>query len=213
LISSKKNWTPETLIVGTSLITSGCGLLSTIGNGYAIDKPVYIYQVILGLGCGLSFSSTTSMLSLNTHPRQIGKQHEKTRPLLSFRFAAAAQGALNQARMLGGSIGLAISTIVLNKRLVSTLTDVVSAAQLLDLQRGLSTMTRLSSVTQFLITQVYAQSFNEDMRICTCISAFSILCALATWQRNRISLEYLMSLKATAQQQKLAVVEGQKEEA
>jgi hypothetical protein len=108
--------------------------------------------------------------------------------------------------MLGGSIGLAVATIVLNKKLVS-------ASQLLDLQRGLSTMTRLPPMTQFVIIRVYAQSFNEDVCICTYASAFSILPALATWQRNRMSLEFLKYLKANEQKQKLAAVEGQKEEA
>ena len=61
VMSSKKDHTSETVIVASWLITLACGLFSTISGGHSIDKAVYGYEVLLGLGVGLTFSATTVM--------------------------------------------------------------------------------------------------------------------------------------------------------
>jgi hypothetical protein len=52
--------------VASCLILLGSGLLSTISGGNSIDKAVYGYEFILGLGCGLILSSMTMMVNLVT---------------------------------------------------------------------------------------------------------------------------------------------------
>ena len=73
-MSIKKNLTSQTLIAAALLILLGCGLMSTIKNGVSIDKAVYGYQCILGLGTGLSFSSATMMTNLANTAENVGKQ-------------------------------------------------------------------------------------------------------------------------------------------
>jgi hypothetical protein len=72
-ISSKKNLTSQTAIVASCLILLGTGLLSTIKGGHSIDKAVYGYEFILGLGCGLILSSLTMMVNLVTSLDDNGK--------------------------------------------------------------------------------------------------------------------------------------------
>ena len=67
------NFTSHTLIVAACLILLGCGLLSTISDGVAMDKAVYGYQFILGLGTGLTFSSVTMMASLANDSDNVGE--------------------------------------------------------------------------------------------------------------------------------------------
>lgn len=71
--SSKKNLTAPTLVIAACLILLGCGLLSTLGDGREFYKPTYGYQLILGLGVGLTFSSGTILTSLACKPVDIGQ--------------------------------------------------------------------------------------------------------------------------------------------
>lgn len=97
---------------------------------------------------------------------------------------AAAQGALSQARVLGGSIGLSMATIVLNNKLSQQLRGVLDPAKLKALEQSLNTIGSLSPANQARVGQVYTDSFNEQMRICTYLSIFTLLAALATYERN-----------------------------
>jgi hypothetical protein len=63
-ISSKRNLTSPTAIGASCLTLLGCGLLSSIKGGTNIDKAVYGYEFIFGLGCGLILSSMTMMVNL-----------------------------------------------------------------------------------------------------------------------------------------------------
>ena len=70
--SSKKNNTSPILIIAACLILIGSGLLSTLGGGREFYKPTYGYQVILGLGVGLNFSSVTALTNINSKSEHIG---------------------------------------------------------------------------------------------------------------------------------------------
>ena len=71
--SSKKNNTSPTLIFAACLILLGCGLMSRLGGGREFYKPTYGYQVILGLGVGLTFSSSTLLTNINSKSEDVGK--------------------------------------------------------------------------------------------------------------------------------------------
>ena len=71
--SSKKNNTAPTLIMAACLILLGCGLLSTLSGGREFYKPTYGYQVILGLGVGVTFSSVTVLTNINSKSEHLGK--------------------------------------------------------------------------------------------------------------------------------------------
>ncbi|KAL8699912.1 MAG: hypothetical protein Q9201_005739 [Fulgogasparrea decipioides] len=171
--SSKKNFTSQTLILAACLILLGCGLMSTLSGDREFYKPTYGYQLILGLGVGLTFSGGTLLTNINS------KSEDN----------AAAQGALAQARILGGSIGLSVATIVLNNKLNSSLSGVLDAAKIKSLKQSLDTMSDLSPVNQGLVAQVYKNSFNEQMRICTYLSAAALLAAIATYQKHPASVQ------------------------
>lgn len=71
-VSSKKNFTSPTLIAAACLILLGCGLLSNLGGGRVFYSPTYGYEFILGLGVGLTFSSSTLLASLASKPEDVG---------------------------------------------------------------------------------------------------------------------------------------------
>lgn len=91
-ISSKRNNTSITLIIASGLQLIGVGLLSTLSEVLTAIEPQYGYQTLFGLGVGLSFASVTILTSVCSHPHDL----------------AVAQGAIAQARVFGGAIGIAV---------------------------------------------------------------------------------------------------------
>lgn len=175
----------------TCLILLGCGLLSTLGGGRDFYTPTYGYQSILGLGVGVTFSSGTLLTSLASKAEDVGMPFRFC--ILRKRFPtnlgiAAAQGALSQARIFGGSIGLSMATIVLNNKLSNGLTELLDPARIKSLEQSLSTISTLSPANQGLVAQLYTDAFNEQMRICTYLSAAALFAALATYQKNPASV-------------------------
>jgi hypothetical protein len=90
--------------------------------------------------------------------------------------------------MLGGSIGLAVATIIFNGNLAKSLGDTVTPTELHSLQRSLSTISRLTPKQRAAVIKIYADSFNDQMEMCTYVSIFCLLAALATWQRKPMSV-------------------------
>ena len=72
VISKKRNLTSYTLIVSSILQFAGCGLLSTIGNAIDIKPRQYVFEVILGLGIGLSLSTTSIMTTVQAKRGDLG---------------------------------------------------------------------------------------------------------------------------------------------
>ncbi|KAL8653431.1 MAG: hypothetical protein Q9226_003849 [Calogaya cf. arnoldii] len=101
---------------------------------------------------------------------------------------AAAQGALSQARILGGSIGLAMATIVLNNKIGDNLAGVMPPVGIEAIQQSVNAVAALSPANQGLVAKAYSDAFNEQMRICTYLSAAAFVTSLATYQKNPPSI-------------------------
>lgn len=101
---------------------------------------------------------------------------------------AAAQGAISQARIFGGSLGLSFATIVLNHKLTTELVDILTPAQLRNLEQSLTTILRLNAADRAAVAVVYAASFNSQMRICTYLSAAGIVAAMGTFLKKPASI-------------------------
>lgn len=93
--------------------------------------------------------------------------------------------------MLGGSIGLSMGTIVLNNKLSSGLAGVLDPARVKSLEQSLNNIPTLNPNDQALVAQAYTNAFNSQMRICTYLSAVALLAAIATYQKNPVSVARL----------------------
>ena len=107
------------------------------------------------------------------------------------RVVAAAQGALSQARMLGGSIGLSMATIILNNKLSTGLAGVLDPARIKSLEQSLNNISTLKPTDQALVAQTYTDAFNAQMRVCTYLSVVALVAAIATYQKNPASVARL----------------------
>ena len=101
---------------------------------------------------------------------------------------ATLQGALGQARILGGTIGLSVATIIFNHNIATDLPGILSPTQLTNLQQSITTIFDLEPQQQVKVAEAFADSFNKQMRFCMYLSAVAVVVALFTLQKNPASV-------------------------
>ncbi len=176
-ISSKKNNTAYTLVAAACFQLLGLTLMSIIPS--KVKATQYVFQVAFGLGVGLCFSAATIMTNL-VAPEQ------KTR--------AAAQGAVAQARVLGGCIGLSLCTVVFNGHVNGSLGSQLSPEQLAQIHRSPIAALQFPTEKQELVRSVYSGAFTEETRLMVVICAVMVAVSLFTLERHPAPLEILTSL-------------------
>ncbi|KAJ5175069.1 uncharacterized protein N7482_000946 [Penicillium canariense] len=136
------------LLVGCVIHTVGIGLLSTIATSRAFHATDIGYGVIAGVGMGLILG--TLMLS--------------TPYIVEDRDLAIATGTVVQLRFLGGAIGLAIASNILNGRLSNHLQGVLSPHQLHLFLENAKSITFLSPHLQDEVNAVFADGYATQLR-------------------------------------------------
>lgn len=134
------------LLVASGSMALGTGLLSTLSDHHSIQARTYGFEVPLGLGVGLSISISTLLAALQCESQDM----------------AIAQGVIAQARVLGGSIGIAASTAIVG---------------------GLSEKagTERREVGE---RAVYAKAFSETMWVCAVVACVALVFSVGTYQKK-----------------------------
>ncbi|EWG38788.1 hypothetical protein FVEG_01913 [Fusarium verticillioides 7600] len=175
-ISSRRNNTSLTLLGASCLQLLGVGLMSMLTGPDSHSKAQYAFQAIFGLGVGLSFSAATIMTSILAAERSE---------------LASAQGAVAQARVLGGCIGLAVCTVIFNSHVNEYLRDHLTSVQLASLHRSPLTSLQLPGHLQVLVRDVYAGAFAEEIKVMMLVCAVMVALSLFSLERNPAPLERL----------------------
>jgi hypothetical protein len=142
----------------------------------------------MGVGFGMIFSTTTILIKLHAeredagtfnlyHSRLFSYASELTNP-------ASAQGLMSQGRLLGGNLGLAIATIVLNQQLVSDLSGVVPPDEIDNLRHSLLAISSLTAQQAEVVRQAFADSFKTQLVINMGFTAAALVLAMCTWERH-----------------------------
>ncbi|CEJ93555.1 hypothetical protein VHEMI09135 [[Torrubiella] hemipterigena] len=175
-ISSKSNKTSYTLIAASLLQLLGVSLLSLSSSEILPSQSQYVFQAIFGLGVGLSLSASTIITSLVATG-----DHER----------AAAQGAVAQARVLGGCLGLSTCTIIYNSRLGSFLSDTLTSEQLSELRRFPVSETRLPTSILELVQTIHAVAYTEEFKVMAMVCIPMVAISLFTLESSPASLALL----------------------
>jgi len=72
-VNGKKNHSCETLVVATGFMTLGCGLLTTVSGSVGLEAKALGFLVFIGLGFGLSVSTTTMLAASQSSMRDHGE--------------------------------------------------------------------------------------------------------------------------------------------
>lgn len=81
-----------------------------------------------------------------------------------------------------------MATIVLNNNIGDKLAGVVAPVGIKAIQQSVNAVAALSPANQGLVTEAYSDAFNEQMRICTYLSAAAFVISLATYQKTPPSI-------------------------
>ena len=172
LVSNQKLRVPPLYLVllGSCLQLIGVGLDSSISTDVedGIQKVQYAYEVLMGLGFGLLLSSLLTFIPLVVE--------KKDMPVVI--------GAVTQVRVLGGTIGLAISTVVLNSYVKSALSTQLSAEQIAGIAGSLSELGKLTEQEQIFVRMTFAEGYNRQTRITLVFSAIVVLSCLMMVERK-----------------------------
>lgn len=76
-VNQRRNLTSPIIVIATALQVLGYGLMSSLGDDIGTPKAIYGYQVLVGLGFGLSIASATIMVQINltSRPQFMGEFH------------------------------------------------------------------------------------------------------------------------------------------
>lgn len=99
-------------------------------------------------------------------------------------YIAVAQGTIAQSRVLGGAIGIAVSTITMNNHLQTALEDLVSPEILRSLFVSPFTIREYDLTIAAEFRKSYIGAFKDDMRIAMYISLVAFVASLCAWQKN-----------------------------
>ncbi|KAJ6135616.1 hypothetical protein N7512_000776 [Penicillium capsulatum] len=137
------------LLLGCAIHTVGMGLLSTITTSKGFHATDIVYGAIAGAGIGL----TMGILVLS--PPYIVEDRD----------LAIATGTIVQFRFLGGAIGLAIASNILNGRLSHHLQDVLASHDLHIFLENVKSIKYLKPHLQDEVKSVFADSYTTQLRV------------------------------------------------
>ncbi|KAG9245408.1 major facilitator superfamily transporter [Calycina marina] len=137
-------------------------------NTFPIPAKMYVFEMIHGLRIGLTMSNVTLMVTVEAE----------------FEDTAVAQGIISQARIFGGSIAIAVSSIIFNTKAQASLVNVLTPQQLSTLHKSPAVIAMFSLSEQIAARSVFAASFNETLRVCTYVSALGVVVTLFMYQKH-----------------------------
>lgn len=99
---------------------------------------------------------------------------------------------MSQGRLLGGNIGLAIATIVLNQQLVTDLSSIVPADELNNLRHSLLALSLLTPEQAEVVQGSFARAFQIQLDINMGVAGAALLFAVCTWERRPTTFAQLL---------------------
>ncbi|KAI0132948.1 drug resistance transporter EmrB/QacA subfamily [Xylariales sp. AK1849] len=154
------------LLFATSLQILGIGLSSSIH--FTSGKEMYGYEVIMGFGFGMGLVSLLIFTPVVVDRADM----------------AVAMGVITQIRVLGGTIGLAISSTVLNNFLSAHLPSLLDAEDIQRISDSLQYINTLPDASRDAVRQVFAGGYDAQLRLMTYFSVVVWVCALLVWERK-----------------------------
>ncbi|KAK8060029.1 MFS multidrug transporter [Apiospora saccharicola] len=154
-------------VFAATLQMLGIGLCSSIP--FHSSPAFYGYEVLMGFGFGMGLISLIIYAPLVVDREDL----------------AVTMGAITQIRVLGGTVGLAISATILNNHLASYLPPLLTPSEMQQVAQALSFVNSLPDATQEAVRQVFTDGYNSQMRVMLYFSAANWLrAALLLWEKK-----------------------------
>ncbi|KAJ5771033.1 uncharacterized protein N7511_003084 [Penicillium nucicola] len=156
-------------LIGSILHTIGMALLTTLPENSSYPAKGYVFEAIAGAGVGITIGILTLAVPFIVEGKDL----------------ATATGALNQARFLGGAIGLAIASNILYSKLKSDLPHQLPPAQVNLVIERAGAIETLPEKVQKVAATVFAQSYTVQFQAMIAFAALQIPASLLILKRGR----------------------------
>ncbi|KAI1775503.1 hypothetical protein F4818DRAFT_51465 [Hypoxylon cercidicola] len=174
-----------TLLFGASMQLLGIRLASSIR--FTSGNAMTGYEVLMGFGFGMGLVSLLIYTPMVVNRADMGKIASPSfmgSQRLTRHVTAVAMGAITQIRVLGGTIGLAISSTVLNNHLASNLPFLLNPSDIRQISNSVQYVNTLPDVTRDAVRQVFADGFNAQLRVMMYFSVVVFVLSLILWERR-----------------------------
>lgn len=168
-----KNISFHLLVTSACLQLLGLGLMSSLPVGGGVTARQYGFQVILGVGFGLSLSTLPLIARL-----EVEKEDH-----------AVSMGAITQIRVLGGLVGIALSQAILSDRVNADLANILPPNQLAALYRTIGSIRTFSAEQAAAVRESYGRGFNLQFRVMMYFAIGCLLVTLGCWIRNPMDVQ------------------------
>ncbi|KAL4790507.1 major facilitator superfamily domain-containing protein [Aspergillus venezuelensis] len=153
ILSKKPQLAFHLLVLGTSLILASTACLSSLSDGRSVSDSQYGFEVLMGGGLGIVTTTQYVVLKITFSSRDM----------------AAATGAMNMLRALGGCIGLAICAAMLASRLEKDLRIALPDSSSEQLQAARNSLHRgdngFSPDGIATVRRLYGQGYDDGFRV------------------------------------------------
>ncbi|PYH89868.1 hypothetical protein BO71DRAFT_388742 [Aspergillus ellipticus CBS 707.79] len=157
-------------MAGVSLQLIGLGLMGTLPTTGTIIHAQYGYQVLLGLGFGLTLRSLVVISRLEVDSTDL----------------AITMSAVTQVRVLGGTIGISIGQVLITHFVNQDLTGVLSASEMTALRTSVSSVSSFAPAKQAVVTEVYGRALNAQIKMVLYITAACWGFGLGTFKKRPV---------------------------
>ncbi|OBR04791.1 Drug resistance transporter EmrB/QacA subfamily [Colletotrichum higginsianum IMI 349063] len=185
IFSKKYNVSCHVLSASLGLQVLGLGLMTTLPTASRELPPAqYAFQVLLGLGFGLSLSCLVIVAQMEV------RNDDDVGITIS---------AITQIRVLGGVIGVAAAQAILNAEINNSLGGVLPPEKLKALQQSATAISSFTSEEAAITIQSYGRGFQLQYKIMIGLSAAALLASLGCLQKKAESFEEVVNRRIRGQ--------------
>jgi hypothetical protein len=185
------------IFAGSAIELVGASLLATVPSTIHIPHTMYGYEILTGFGAGLVFSSLMLVTPKSVESRDLGMFSRcwcsvdliiyKCTTMANYS-TATATSCFIQIRMLGSTIGVALTGSVVNQYLIAHLTSVLSPAQLSALLRDSTASLKFDESLSLLIRQVFGDAYILILKIILGVAVAQALSVALIWKQPQLRL-------------------------
>ncbi|PYI08190.1 MFS general substrate transporter [Aspergillus sclerotiicarbonarius CBS 121057] len=152
-------------LAAAALQVLGVGLLYSVHPSTALPARLYGYQILSGLGVGLSLTTALMVMPSIVEKRNL------------------SLGSISQLRILGGAIGISIATNLLNNTVKSRLKLELPLNALDDILKDISSVQTLSAHEQTLVRAAFADGYQKQLIMVLGFCAAQLLALSLMWEK------------------------------
>lgn len=157
------------VFAGSAIQLIGLSLFSTLSSNEIMTPApsvIYGWEVLSGFGIGMVWGM---LLVIPPH-------------VVEHRDLAISSGALLQFRVVGGALGLALASAVMNSHLTSHLSHSIGSEHLAAVLQSTEAIKGFPPDMQKLVMEKFAGGYNLQMRILAGFAGLQVLCVVSLWR-------------------------------